>query len=108
MATYIDLLITDDDISTDTAGQPLLVTDRDVIAQDTRHAIRESGLLTKLIGQRDSQQRALVRKQIRQVVESDSRIKPGTSAVTEYFATTKNVQITVTAETEFGLITVGA
>jgi len=108
MSTYIDLLIEDDDIATDAAGQPLLVTDRDVIAQDINHAVRESGLLSDLIGERNKQQRALIRKKLRTIVEDDSRIVPGTSTVTETMTDTKTISLVITAETEFGLIIVGA
>ncbi|WP_221800410.1 DUF2590 family protein [Oceanobacter mangrovi] len=108
MATYTDIKITNDDIELDTAGQPVLIYDRDVIAQDVGHAIRESGYLPQLIGQRNTQQRALIRKQIKRVIEADTRVKPGTSTVTEYFTSASAVAITATAETEFGLITIGA
>ncbi len=108
MSTYIDLLIENDDIATDDAGQPLIITDRDVIAQDINHAIRESGLMSDLIGERNRQQRALIRKKLRTVLESDSRVTPGTSSVTEIMTDTKKISLVITAETEFGLITIGA
>jgi len=108
MSTYIDLLIENDDIATDEAGQPLFITDRDVIAQDINHAIRESGLLSDLIGERNLQRRAMVRKKLRTVVENDSRVTPGTSSITEAMNSTKEIHLVITAETEFGLITIGA
>ena len=108
MATYTDIQMVGDDFVLDAAGQPVLITDRDVIAQDIGHAIRESGLLPQLIGQRNSHQRALIRKQIKRVIEDDTRVVPGTSTVTEYFTSSRALAITATAETEFGLITVGS
>jgi hypothetical protein len=108
MSTYIDLLIENDDIVTDDDGQPLLITDRDVIAQDINHAIRESGLLSDLIGERNQQRRAMIRKKLRTVVENDSRVTPGTSSVSETLSSTKEIYLVITAETEFGLITIGA
>ncbi len=107
MAKYIDLKIDNDDISTDAAGQPLLVTDRDVIAQDVNHAIRESGYLTDIIGERNAQKRALIRKKMRMVIEGDNRIIPGSSIVKEAMTNTKTISLTISAETEFGPVTVG-
>ena len=104
---YTDILIEDDDIKTDSAGQPVYIYDRDVIAQDIRHAIRESGLPTQLIGQRDRQQRALVLKRIKQTVEADPRVVPGTSSVKENFVSLNQVQLSATANTEFGPIEIG-
>ena len=49
---YRDLLITDDDITLDAGGYPVLVTERACIAQDIQHMIRESGLLVDLVGER--------------------------------------------------------
>lgn len=100
MAKYTDILMQGDDIATDDAGQPVYIHDRDVIAQDIGHALRESGLLESLIGERSQQRRALTFKKMRQIVEADTRTVPGTSEVTE--TTPGNLQIT--AETEFGKI----
>lgn len=108
MATYTDINILNDDLELDEAGQPVLIYDRDVIAQDIRHAVRESGLLLQLIAQRSGPHRAITRKKLRQIVESDSRVVPGTSTIAEHFTSTKTVELTITAETEFGRITIGA
>ncbi len=105
--TYNDILIVDSDISTDAAGQPISIYDRDVIAQDVRHAILESGLMTNLIGERSQQHRALALKKIRLIAESDGRITPGTASVQEQFTSLTDVGITVTADTEFGPISIG-
>lgn len=107
MSTYADLMIIDSDISTDAAGQPITIYDRDVIAQDVRHAILESGLLADLIGERSKQRRALALKNIRLIAEQDTRITPGTVGVSEQFTSLDRVTITVTADTEFGPISIG-
>lgn len=100
MATYTDLLMTADDIATDAAGQPIAIYDRDVIAQDIAHALRESGHLESLIGERSRERRGLIFKEMRQLIETDPRVIPGSSNVTE--TTPGNLQIT--ADTEFGKI----
>ncbi len=101
---YTDIKITDGDLSLDEFGQPVFIFDRDVIAQDLRHAIQESGLLELLIGERSRSQRALIYKKIRILVESDLRIIPGTCDV-ETVTTEKTF---ISAETDFGPISLGA
>ena len=99
-----DLKIIEDDLELDSSDQPIFIYDRDVIAQDMRHSIRESGLLELLIGERSQAQRALVFNKIRILIETDTRINPGTSAI-------KAIEIDnllITAETEFGPIDMGA
>ncbi len=104
MAKYIDILIQGDQIALDSAGLPVQITDRDVIAQDVRHMLRESGLLEQLIAERSAAMRRLIFKQIRMLVETDARIIPGTSEIN---AVTPE-ELHLTAETEFGPITFGA
>lgn len=102
MAKYTDILMQGDDIATDDAGQPIYIHDRDVIAQDIGHALRESGLLESLIGERSQQRRAITYKKIRQLVENDTRTVPGSSTVKE--AGLGNLHIS--ADTEFGTINI--
>ena len=78
MAIYSDLLITHDDLTLDADGLPQLVTDRDCIAQDIRHAIRESGYLPPLVAERSRERRQLWIQKIILLVEDDRRIRPGT------------------------------
>ncbi|MEN9360644.1 MAG: hypothetical protein RL095_2179 [Verrucomicrobiota bacterium] len=77
MSTYSDLLITGDDLTLDADGLPLMVTDRDCIAQDILHAIRESGYLPPLVAERSSERRRLWLQRIVLLVEADRRIIPG-------------------------------
>lgn len=81
MAVYTDLLIENDEIATDAAGIPVLIHDRDVIAQDIRHTLRESGLLEQLIGETSTSLKKLIFKKMRILIESDSRVIPGSSAI---------------------------
>lgn len=97
---YTDILIDGDDIATDAAGQPIPIYDRAVISQDITHALREAGVLTELIAERSTEMRRHYMKKIKVVVETDPRVIPGSSTVTE--STPGNLQIT--ADTEFGKI----
>ena len=45
MGIYIDLLITNNDLTLDPSNQPLLVEDRASIAQDIGHMIRDLSLI---------------------------------------------------------------
>jgi hypothetical protein len=102
--TYSDIKIINDDVALDDSGQPIFIFDREVIAQDIRHAIRESGLLEALIGERNNKQRAIVFNKLKILVESDSRVTPGTSEINEPSID----QILIMASTNFGPINVGA
>lgn len=102
--TYTDLKITDDEIELDSAGIPVLIHDRDVIAQDVRHMIRESGLLPLLVAERSADMRGLILKRVRMLIETDSRIIPGSTGINEI----SQGEYRITAESEFGIIAVGA
>ncbi len=102
--TYTDLKIIDDDVALDENDQPIFIYDRDVIDQDIRHAIRESGLLEHLIGERSQAKRALIFNKLRILIEADPRVLPGTSEITA----TNIENFTITADTDFGPINVGA
>lgn len=80
---YVDLCITDDDMTLDHGGQPLMVDGRASIAQDIKHMIRETGILVELVGNRDAgtKESAVVRLTIE--VEDDDRIVPGSVQITE-------------------------
>lgn len=103
MNEYIDLLIAGNDLVLDPARQPLLVNDRASIAQDIAHMIRESGLLVRLVAERDRFQRADCIQQMELIVEDDRRLVPGTARIIDQ----KDGQYLVTAQTvEFGIIKV--
>ncbi len=76
---YVDLLVTDDDLTLGVNAEPELVNGRASIAQDIRHMIRESGLLVVLVAQRDADTIALNLRRIESLVDNDLRIKPGTA-----------------------------
>ncbi len=82
MPDYIDLLITDNDLTLDIAGQPVLTQDIDSITQDIKHLIRESGLLVQIIGQRDQAFVALNLQKLIILIEEDIRLVPGTVDIT--------------------------
>lgn len=99
MSLYIDLLITNNDLTLDPSNQPVLVDDRASIAQDIAHMIRESGLLVTLMAERDRFRRTDCIKQLELLVEEDERLVPGTVEIIE----TGSGQYLVTATTvEFG------
>ena len=97
MSLYIDLLITNNDLTLDPSIQPLLVEDRASIAQDIGHMIRESGLLVTLVAERDRFRQADCIQQLELLVEADVRLVPGTVRILEegngqYLLTAKPVE----------------
>jgi hypothetical protein len=103
MSLYIDLLITNNDLTLDPSNQPLLVDDRGSIAQDIAHMIRESGLLVTLVAERSRLRQADCIQQLELLVEADERLVPGTTR----FISQGDGQYLVTAKTvEFGSVEV--
>ena len=78
MEEYRDLLITEDDLTPDAGGIPEMVTGRASIAQDIVHMIRESGLLTEMLANRDPMKRksCLIKISIA-VDDGDQRVRTG-------------------------------
>lgn len=95
MAINIDLNIINGDLSLDSGLTPLQLTKIQVINQDIKHRILESGLLVKLVGLRNANAIAMILTEIELVVEQDERITPGTIEVTK----TATGQISVKAQT---------
>ncbi|BFM20517.1 DUF2590 family protein [Gilvimarinus japonicus] len=89
---YVDLLVTDDDLTLGPTTEPVLVSDRASIAQDIKHLVRESGLLVVMLAERDSDKVAVNMRRIETLVENDLRIKPGTARVRR--ADTQTIYIT--------------
>ncbi|MGZ5000876.1 MAG: DUF2590 family protein [Methylomonas sp.] len=75
---YIDLRITDNDLTLSAGNEPTLLGDRDSIIQDTKHLIRDCGLLSACIGERDNNKIALLLQQLELKIEDDLRLVPGT------------------------------
>ncbi|MBO1107903.1 DUF2590 family protein [Plesiomonas shigelloides] len=98
---YIDLLITDGDITLDSGREPIRCNNRNSIAQDIVHAILESGLGLELVGERSPTMRADVLMQIMLLVEDDERLIPGTIEINDEAPG----RVFITADTyEFGPI----
>lgn len=103
MGLYIDLLITDNDLTLDPSNQPVLIEDRASIAQDIGHMIRESGLLKALVAERSRLRRADCIQQLELLIETDERLVPGTVR----FVQEEPGQYLVTATTvAFGVVEV--
>lgn len=98
---YTDLNIQNDDFVLDVGGNPLLLTDRDVIAQDLVHMIRELGFLPPLVGNRNKDLIEKTMVEISIAIDNDERIVPGSTKV-------EHVELGrfyINAETEdFGII----
>ncbi|MCT8824382.1 DUF2590 family protein [Glaesserella parasuis] len=98
---YIDLLITNENISLDVGNMPRLCDNRVSIAQDIKHALLESGLVTALIAERSTLARKDIILQMTLLIEDDERLIPGTIRITEQSLE----RLFITAETvEFGSI----
>ncbi|MGE4301998.1 MAG: DUF2590 family protein [Victivallaceae bacterium] len=76
---YSDIKLEADDLVI-SGAQAAIIEDRDVIIQDVVTALRVSGLLVLLVGDRDAESRAITEGRIIDLVEEDSRIVPGTVA----------------------------
>lgn len=103
MAEYVDLLFTDDDLTLDSAGEPILIFDRDCITQDIKHLIRDSGLMVQIIGQRNPVTVEVLLQELMLMIEKDERLVPGTIDI----ETTSLGVFFITAQTyKFGTINV--
>ena len=78
---FTDILITDRDLTLDVAGIPVNIDNRQVIAQDLKHAIMESGILVELIAERSPMQWARNMVKLAELAEDDQRIVPGSVIV---------------------------
>ena len=98
---YVDLLITNNDLTLDSGGEPQLVDNRESIAQDIKHLIRESGLMVQIIGQRSQVAIDANLQALELLIEDDDRLVPGTIQITAL----DKENFIVTADTvEFGPI----
>lgn len=106
-ARYEDLLIIEGDLRLDAAGQPDRVCDGESIAQDVQHAILESGHLMQMVGERCGEIRRLLLQKIRQVIEADTRIMPGSVMIAQRTDDLNTAIWAIQASTlEFGTINV--
>lgn len=98
---YVDLHIVNNDVNLDSGGEPLTLDNRDSIAQDIKHLIRETGLMVQIIGQRDDIKVQILLQQLTLEIEEDDRLIPGTVVITR----TDTELFYITADTvEFGPI----
>ncbi|NMM40463.1 DUF2590 family protein [Pseudoalteromonas arctica] len=81
ISLHIDLEIQDNDFVLNDSLSPSTLKKADVIAQDIKHRILESGLLTKLVGLRNKNGIAPILTELELLTEQDNRIKPGTIKV---------------------------
>ncbi|PKG57741.1 DUF2590 family protein [Shewanella sp. GutDb-MelDb] len=77
LSQYSDLLIVDGGLSLDVGAQPNLTNTRASIAQDVKHLLMESGLVTKLLAQRSQTMRSDVYTEMELLIETDTRLVPG-------------------------------
>ena len=98
MAGEFDLKLLDGDIAFGPEDEPLFLSGVDVIAQDIRNRLLESGLAADLVG--DDAGAGVVLARIADTVELDSRIKPGSANAVE----TAPGTVTVTARTMDGAV----
>ena len=82
-AQYWDLRVVNDALALDVAGNPLLVEDKDCIAQDLEHMIRESGILVDLVANRSESVKNIKLQELIGRVEDDTRIVPGSVFIEE-------------------------
>lgn len=96
---YVDLLITDGDLTLDSGKEPVLCNNRVSIGQDIAHALTESGLPYLLIAENSPTLRDDLLTRMAILVEEDRRLVPGTVFITEE----RSGHLLVTAETyDFG------
>ncbi|MFC4654380.1 DUF2590 family protein [Rheinheimera marina] len=101
MEKYSDLFIEGGGLAMNSISQPDLIHSRASIAQDVKHRLLESGLVTKLLAQRSSALRNDVFTEMELLIETDTRLRPGTIEITEQ----ASGRVLITAETyEFGSI----
>lgn len=82
-AKYFDLLATDDDFTLDAGQEPQLCTDRDVIAQNIIHMIREEGYLPPLVANRNNHLKEKSKVEITLAVDNMATIVPGSAQIEE-------------------------
>lgn len=99
--THIDLHIVDGDFVFNNSLSAESLTESNVIAQDIKHRIIESGILVKMVKLRNVNGIAKLKTELELEVEKDDRVKPGTIIVN--YNTDKT--LTIEAETrQYGSI----
>lgn len=75
---HIDLEIADNDFVLNESLNPSTLQKANVIGQDIKHRIVESGLLVKLVGLRNLNTIKQILVELELLIEQDNRLKPGT------------------------------
>jgi len=96
---HIDLNIVDGDLNLDELLTPAKLNVADVIAQDIKHRLLESGLLVRLVKLRNKNSIAMILTEIELVVEQDDRLIPGSIDV--FVTQKKTIAINATTK-EYG------
>ena len=86
-------------------SEPTMCNNRESIAQDSQHAIMESGLATRLLAERSPTLRADIMMQMVLLIEDDERITPGTVSVTEETSLSGHLLISAHTEDFFDTLT---
>ncbi len=93
MEIISDLLIENGDLSLDESDEPIHISGLEVVTQDIKHRVIESGLLIDAIGERSRTGNKMLFKKLQAVIELDHRVTPGTAKVDQ-----QGDIITITAE----------
>lgn len=102
MPDYVDILISDNDLTLGIDGEPDLIYDRDCIIQDIKHLIRESGLMVAIVGQRRVANIQKILGHLTLLIEGDTRLIPGTVLIKQ----TLHDEFCINAKTyKYGAIT---
>lgn len=88
---HVDLNVVDRDLSLDSLLSPEQLTKADVIGQDIKHRLLESGLPFLLVGQRNQNSIDMVLTEVELVVEQDDRLVPGSIQV--FYDPEKNIVV---------------
>jgi len=98
---HIDLNIVDGDLNLDEVLAPAKLNVADVIAQDIKHRLLESGLLVRLVKLRNKNSISMILTEIELIVEQDNRLVPGSINV---FVTHRKTIAIKAATKEYGKI----
>jgi hypothetical protein len=88
---HIDLNVVDRDLALDSLLTPEQLTKANVIGQDIKHRLIESGLPFLLVGQRNQNSIEKVLTEVELIVEQDDRLVPGTIQV--FYGIDKSIKV---------------
>lgn len=88
---HIDLNVVDRDLALDSLLTPEQLTKANVIGQDIKHRLIESGLPFLLVAQRNQNSIEKVLTEVELIVEQDDRLVPGTIQV--FYGIDKSIKV---------------